>query len=137
MGLKFKPLSVSEHRNRWPGALVKLWEYSETSASVQDKCPDSPGKHRENIFDFHDGMRMVVSADRYPCGAYVHVSVSAPETSEAFVQTLDSKGRPCLQRLDKLVNERIRHMGGPGLTVGVVFHGIVHFYYPPLQVKTT
>jgi hypothetical protein len=134
MGLKFKPLTVSEHRNRWSAALVKVWEYGIPLDSIADHLGDRPGQHREHLFDFHDGIRLIVSADKYGDGTYLHVSVSVSTESEAEKAIKLESGRCCLQKLDVLVNERVRGMGGPPLTACVVVEEIVHFYHPALKV---
>lgn len=69
--LPFQPETVERMIGRFPQALEKTW-------LVTDPMPDRPGLHREHVFDFPSGMRLLISRDRLlPVEpAKIHVSAS-------------------------------------------------------------
>lgn len=69
--LPFKPESIESLKFRFDKALEKHW-------IVTDPMPDRPGLHRENVFDFTFGMRLLISRDvfHYAKGSEIHVSAS-------------------------------------------------------------
>src|SRR5262245_30169010 len=70
MGLPHRPESIASMRDRYKKALVKIWE---TDKGFSDR----PGLHREHVFDFEDGMRLLVSTDRMPdLEIITHISAS-------------------------------------------------------------
>ena len=70
MPLIFKAEKVEEMRARYSKALEKLWIPTE-------HMKDRPGLHRENVFDFEDGLRLLISRDLFPLiGERIHVSAS-------------------------------------------------------------
>lgn len=56
MPLPFDPQPLSVHQSRYTAALHHLWPWVDGSYSG-----DGPGFHREHVFDFLDGVRMIVA----------------------------------------------------------------------------
>lgn len=79
--LPFEPTPIGDARDRFWRALVR--EYSATDGPLGG---DRPGQHRDNVFDFHNGLRMIVSRDVFKQGeqARIHVSASAEPDSHLF-----------------------------------------------------
>ncbi len=73
--IKPAPKSTAEHRARWPAAIAKVWDWR--GVKHVDEKVDRPGARPEHIFDWHDGLRLLASTDRYDFGTLLHVSASA------------------------------------------------------------
>jgi hypothetical protein len=122
-----------EHRTRWAAAVAKVWDMRGRTGEVSED-EDRPGTHPENLFDFHDGLRLVVSTDRFDFGTYLHVSASARPDSKVYAAL--QRGMT-LDAMIKLVCERVYFVSG-GRRVTFEFltpeKGVPHFYDPPLPV---
>lgn len=70
--LPIKPESIEQLRARFPQALEGIY-HSDAVAQGGDR----PGNHRRHIFDFPQGMRLIISRDRLGTArACLHVSAS-------------------------------------------------------------
>lgn len=82
--LPFEPESLKLLKKRYPAAIEKIWY-------VTDPMPDRPGMHREHLFDFESGLRLLISKDSLVFGKIdIHVSASwerNPPRSLAEMQT--------------------------------------------------
>ena len=121
----YKPMSATEHRNRWDAATVKVWY-------LPGALADRPGLHEEHVFDFHDGLRLIISTDNVePFGTVLHVSASVRPRSPLYDRMLKSKID--LDAFHKVVQERVRFIGG--VEVHFDFFSdkdIPHYFNPPL-----
>lgn len=96
---------------------------------------DRPGLHRESVFDFHDGLRLIASDDLYDFGRFLHVSGSVRgRLMKKFVsrQDIDYAG------IAQVVHDRTLFISGRHVTLGF-YHGpptfpvvVVHMFDPPL-----
>lgn len=89
MGLSFQPESIATARARYAAALTEVFDVESINLGTVLR----PGECRANVFDFADGIRMIVSRDRLPTGKVVlHVSASlrqcGPIDLIAMVQVL-------------------------------------------------
>jgi hypothetical protein len=69
--LPFKPEPINKLKQRYTKALERIW--------VAEKgMIDVPSHHRENVFDFQNGLRLIISRDvlREELGPQIHVSAS-------------------------------------------------------------
>jgi hypothetical protein len=96
---------------------------------------DRPGVHRENVFDFHDGMRLIVSEDEYAFGKFLHVSGSV---RNQLFKRYYRKGDIDFTGIATAVHDRTLFISGRHVTLGY-FHGppthpclVVHMFDPPL-----
>lgn len=117
MGLTFQPEPDAMLKMRFIGALTPVYDADEIL-----KGSARPGTQRKHVFDFCDGMRMIVSRERVGDDIFLHVSVSF---------TGDEKVG---QELICLVIERVnmmRDMAVPGLVKAFqTAQGVVHFVFP-------
>lgn len=68
--IPFEPESIEKLKERLPKALEKIWK-------VTNPMPDRPGLHREHVFDFESGIRLLISRDQLKREKpEIHVSAS-------------------------------------------------------------
>jgi|SRR5215467_3399354 len=69
--MEFKSESLEQLKAKFPKALERVWDVEATDG-------DRPGLHREHVFDFKDGMRLLISKDQFleHGDPDVHVSAS-------------------------------------------------------------
>jgi len=119
--LPFRPQEMGILKGRFGDAFKKVWVYDEG-------MEDRPGMHREHVFDFESGVRLLISKTQFPDKNIIaHVSASwykaEPKSiDEAFQQ----------------IKEHFRLLGGKNaLTfLGISAQGIPHWkiedgIYPP------
>lgn len=74
--LEEKPEPMAALQARYPAALMKLWDID----SAEFDLNRGPGKYRENVFDTENGLRIMVSREKYAAinggEPQIHVSVS-------------------------------------------------------------
>jgi hypothetical protein len=121
MGLPFKKESIQDLTARFPFALKRIYD-------VEKMCnagADRPGNHRENIFDFEDNTRMIVSMDYYNDTLYLHVSGSNKMKSgqELLKSILSKLQELCLRELPEHLNFHV--------TAG----GVIHILHPLGQTE--
>lgn len=56
----FRPHTVEEHKLRWPGAMVEVLD----SESVKIGVSSEAAQREANLFDFQDGLRLIVSREQ-------------------------------------------------------------------------
>lgn len=76
--LAFEPEPLSSLKKRFPDCLVKVWD-------VLNNPEDRPGLHRTYVFDFENGLRLLISKSKFnedTVGIHVSASweVNEPET---------------------------------------------------------
>lgn len=127
--IAFRPLWPVEHRQRWPAAVVRIWDFR---GIRQDDIPniDRPGCHSENIFDFFDGLRLIVSMDRYDHGINLHVSASVREKTQLWRRLM--RRSMTWAALDDLVRDRVQFLGGGPVAFSFATLSARHYYDPPV-----
>lgn len=68
MPIPFEPEELLKLQARFPRALEKIWQ-------ITFPMIDRPGLHREHVFDFKHGLRLLISRDNLH-GVKIHVSAS-------------------------------------------------------------
>jgi hypothetical protein len=132
--IDFQPKSTTEHAAAWPAVVARIWDFSDFAGELPEDA-DRPGLHREHVLDFHDGMRLIVSVDKYGDGAtYMHVSGSVrPNTRlrEAIV-----KRKLLIDQFIEKMQERVKLLCGKTVVLGYITQpkGIPHLFDPPLNV---
>lgn len=116
--LPFEPEMESMMKARFVEAVTPIYDAKQAARSG-----NTPGKLRKHVFDFYDGMRMIVSRESSGGDLYLHASVS-------FHGGFAPRGEDLL----RIVIDRVKEMGA-NLTAGVVHAfeskgGIVHFLFP-------
>jgi len=110
--MPFVPEPIKDMKVRFPKCLEKVWD-------ITDTMPDRPGLHREHVFDFESGMRLLISNDcMIPRAPDIHISASweyNPPTSIFEMETDVRRG--------------YRALGGKGILrlLGWSNRGIPHF----------
>ena len=99
MPLSFRPEDIGKLTERFPKALEKIWV-------AKNNMQDRPGLHREHLFDFNTGLRLLISKDVLDggkSGPEIHVSASwefnhpcclkhASEEVQGFYKIIGGKG---------------------------------------------
>lgn len=76
--LPFQPEPIASMRARYPAARKTLYVQEDVAAGRQV----APSGLRQHVFDFEDGLRLIISRDRDPTGLVVmHLSASAQDGS--------------------------------------------------------
>jgi hypothetical protein len=63
--LPFEPEPLESLQARFPKALERIWVVPSNG-----DMPDRPGMHREHLFDFESGLRLLISIDRLDKAKY-------------------------------------------------------------------
>lgn len=112
--LSFEPEPLWKMRQRYNKALERIW-------IAREGMDDTPGSHREHVFDFGTGLRLIISRDIFAeeKGPEIHVSASwfnEPKNS------LDEIYEEILMGF-RLLDKRPGHL----TLVGVSEKGVPHF----------
>lgn len=84
MPLPNHPEPLTALRARFALALAATIDAEAVEAGLVDR----PGQQRQHVFDFLNGLRLIVSRDRHPDGTrYLHVSASAFGLTEAQIRS--------------------------------------------------
>lgn len=123
------PKSVDEHTARWPLAVADVWDYRGELPPDTDR----PGLHPDHLFDFRDGLRLLVSTDRYDFGDFLHVSASCQPDSPIWHRVV----RRELTRNGLLEEVRsiVLGIGGRAVSLGYwsEMRGIPHLFDPDIK----
>lgn len=79
--LPHKPETMQQMKARFGRAIAE-------TISVEN----APSENRDHVFDFEDGMRMVVTVDCLSGSEFLHVSVSGNDDYNASIQSEGIKG---------------------------------------------
>jgi hypothetical protein len=105
MKLPFEPESPSALRERFPAALDRVFDYREGAPA------ELPSGLRAHVFDFEDGVRMIVSRDMEGKGeVYLHVSASVEPGTRCWA--LVSGGTITRSDFRRLMESRFFHLSG-------------------------
>jgi hypothetical protein len=77
MGLPFKKESMQDLTARFSSALKRIFDVEKMAVGGSDR----PGNNRDNVFDFTDNTRMIISIDCYNDYLYLHISASNKDIS--------------------------------------------------------
>lgn len=126
--LDIMPETFDQIKARFPFALEQPIEVSEVA---QGKVL-AASKRRTNVFDFDDGMRMVVSIDKSEDSQFLHVSASG---TEEYAKGIRDEG------LDGFVEDVILRLFGligkeqPGnAQVMLTEEGVLHLVYEEYEL---
>lgn len=72
--LPFQPETIEQLKARYPKALIKTWIPEDKP--IENGEPSRPGLCRDNVFDFEDGIRLVISMDLMNDEVVQHLSGS-------------------------------------------------------------
>jgi hypothetical protein len=130
MMLDFQPKTAAEHKERWAKAVERVWDFTHLQGEVPF-WQDRPGTNPDHVFDHFDGLRLIVSTDRYGDGkTYLHVSASANEGSTLYQKLKKGLSK---ERFFQIVRERVKYISGRDVTFCFLSLGKVvpHFFDPP------
>lgn len=133
--LPFKPLDLAANRIRWAAAIVPVWDWSDCPTRAEMNIAtmvDRPGLHPAHVLDCDDGVRLIVSTERFNFGTFLHVSATPHPGTPIAAQVLDN--RLSFHGFVRLVRRRVQDLGGPaGIELAhVTSRAVPHFYDPPL-----
>lgn len=108
--LDFKSEPLELLKARYPKAIEKVWKMPEIATG------NRPGLHREHIFDFASGVRLLISRDDFTPmdGEVVHVSASFEFDPPVTIEAMMSK-----------VTDHFRQLGGEGRLDFLGFSSVV------------
>ena len=93
--LAFQAEKVEQLKGRLPEALVQAWDPD----TMTDKMEDRPGLNRTNIFDFEDGIRLIISKDQIDGKLFLHISGSIHQTCECGLEVKSVSGKWMLEQM--------------------------------------
>ena len=70
--LPFEPETEEELRARYLAAMTRVYDVT----GFFEMPADRPGLHREHVFDFEDGLRLIISREKRDKDVYLHWSAS-------------------------------------------------------------
>lgn len=118
---KYNPEPLERLKLRYSKALEELYIQLDVSRGIRVR----PGSQPSNVFDFADGIRLIISKEQQPDGRLViHISGSA----------MGSDGHP-IKLTDNLIHHIVEHYGlisgnlGSLEVVGISHESIIHLYY--------
>lgn len=114
-----EPLHVLQAK--YPKAVKKVWDTSEIEKNPEDR----PGKHRDHIFDFFDGFRLIVSREKVGMSTILHFSGSKFPTN-------DMKPPQFVEGMIRHIIELAGRLSGR-LLVFATKDGIIHATYDERQ----
>ena len=110
MGLPFAPMSAAEHKLRVAPALEYVYH---TRALLEGG--ERPGQRREHLFDWPDGLRLVVARELGPGEVEAHLHVSGSAFDNCYLCKRLKHGTPgFVGRLVDLIIYRLDDLGVPG-----------------------
>jgi hypothetical protein len=133
MGIGFSAEPLRKMRERYPKALEDVYDAESINLGVM--AP--PGDQRKHVFDFHDGIRIVVSRDSLLDGRFLHVRGAIKKVPESarILDHIRDRGlshpprfvRYLLRRLVPKMDALCGRLGNPA--TGELIDGVLHFYY--------
>lgn len=137
MGFNFQPEDVEAINLRMPAALERLWDQEAVRKDVEANGlgAERPGADRKYIFDYPDGMRLIVSREKTKTmESAVHISATL---HHGLLVRLWVAGKLSGKQLQEMVRTRIRTAIGVREIelVGISDMGVAHWqsvrnYYP-------
>jgi hypothetical protein len=118
MGLEFKPETIEQLKNRFHIALENVFDVN--ALTNQNR----PGLKRDHVFDFDDGIRLIISVDLCHGLSYLHVSGSTQVADKKMTR---------LQLLESMILKinllNAKPVYGKGNTM-VSKSGVIHLVIP-------
>lgn len=126
----FNPQPVDQLRARFPAAIRTVYDWSSgvrhsigsQFAGLVNPVSYKGGPPSENVFDFSDGLRLVITMDKKGQEVFLHVSARAQLNTEAMRQ-FSLTGREGQARFKHMVEQRYKEISGDRLSF--VFDGLV------------
>lgn len=116
MGLNWEPEPAEKMAKRFETALKRVYDVD----LIAQEESDRPGEHRENVFDFKDGIRIIVSLEIHDGVRFVHISGSSQNPMS--VQDLSKR------ILGKIITISKMNISGV-VNAWVANTGIIHFLF--------
>lgn len=118
-----QPETLIDAQRRYPAAVAEVYDVE----SIKLGTVDPPSRHRRHVFDFADGLRLIISRERYEDGRLlVHVSASfacGSELHRQFPGLMEFMRLACRRFWDVSGDRRV--MRFVGITCGNVPHWLV------------
>lgn len=113
MPIPFEPEFIEQLTARFHIALRKVWV-------AVENMTDRPGLHREHVFDFTSGLRLLISKDILPPDSTPFIHVSASLSDEEPIE---------LEEFERIVQHAYGLIGGKGKIkfMGITSKGIPHW----------
>lgn len=104
MALPYEPQSIEQLKSRFSKCLEKVWD-----KDIDDLDKERPGLLRDYVFDFENGLRLIISKDNYKelGGLHIHISCSANK-SDTFNHCFNKN------HLNRFIQACYNSIGGKG-----------------------
>lgn len=112
----FETETLDAAQERFSASIAELYDGTESPR---------PGEQRKHVFDFEDGLRLIVSRDQYPdlaasVGIHVSASVSTDETCALYVKIVKAvrdnpqvpQHNAAASAIDRVTRERFKLLSG-------------------------
>lgn len=120
MGLPFAKETMQQLKDRFNKALEKVWDVD--AIAIDPEKIDRPAQHREHVFDFEDGIRLIISKDKTDGNLFIHISGSSLIKKISDKEMLEE----LIKKLVELNGSAFNVEGMASVTPG----GIIHFLLP-------
>lgn len=113
----FNPQPIEQLRERFPIALRTIYDWESgfrlTAAGPGIVNPEAykEGPPSENVFDFGDGLRLIVTLDREGTDVFLHISAGA-QPGSAVMKKFMFSGRGGQAVFKDLVTRRFKEVSG-------------------------
>lgn len=127
----YNPMTSKQQQQRWHKAVARIWDF--TQLNPNEVPSERPGINPDHVFDFHDGLRLIVSTEQCPFGTYLHVSASFRPRSKLYERC--KHGKLSIDVAISLVKERVWYVGGQEIHFAFLSpeKGVPHFFNPKLE----
>jgi hypothetical protein len=106
--MPFEPEPTATLKGRYCKALFKWYDYRGGGLTLEE----GPCANRDQVFDYFDGVRLMVSLDIEPEGErFLHLSASVPDYGSTLFKRI-ARGECSLDEFCMLVEEKWRTLSG-------------------------
>lgn len=125
-----KPETLERAKARFPDALETIWDVE----AIRFSGAKRPGEDRRCVFDFHDGLRLIVSRERMDDGE-IKIHMSASVDLDSGLAKRIRRGKLKQGMFGTLAQERFAAISGFGTVkpafvqfIGVSDKGVPHWH---------
>ena len=126
MKVPFKPQWMKEHHDRYDEAIETIYDIE----SIEIGLADPPSGKPKHVFDFPDGLRLIVSKDQFPTHKKPVIHFSASVEPGYQLYRLIHRGKVGPNKFLRIVLERFRTLSlykGDIIYTGFSDGGIPHW----------
>lgn len=135
--IAWNPLPIEKLKKRVPNALLNLWDAEHIARN-----PDAPrpGEFPNQVFDFEDGVRLIISREKFRQGAIkIHVSLSIMTGGQTYKEIIDkisiAEVVDIIEVLTALAKNHIKsiNLDGDLDIIGISQNYVIHWFLTRYQ----